>query len=160
MTEIFTDVNGKYHRNTVSADLLRRSTWERHRDRFVTKMADPFTELVRKTARPFVTKINDALSSQWSFHDGHVVLVGEALAGFRPHLAVATDHAAWQCLTMAKVWHGDLSKVDCENHIIERSRRTWLASRLLGMFGQGLWFSFIKTALIYIAFIVRTKWRR
>lgn len=157
MTEIFTDINGKCHRNTVPSDLLRFPTWERYRASGVTRMAAPFVELVEKASRLFVTKIYDFLSSQRSFHHGQVILVGESLARFRPHLALVTDHAAWQCLTRADSWKGKILEADCGRMIVQKSERLWRLGKLLGMFGQGLWFSLLETTFLYFAFLLKTK---
>ena len=98
-------------------------------------MAAPFAELLSKPQEVFVTKITDAISEKASFHDGRVLLVGDALAAFRPHLAVATEQAAKHCLGLGEVWEGKKTIEQWEGEAMAYGRRIWLASRLLGAFG-------------------------
>ena len=72
-----------------------------------------FAELIRLTRSPFVQAISDVLSPQASHYDGRVVLVGDALAGFRPHTAGATSQAAFhgsQLWTHMKTWNEWMTK--------------------------------------------------
>ena len=43
-----------------------------------------------KTKNPFVQLVTDIISPSAVFHDGHVVLVGDALSGARPHTTAST----------------------------------------------------------------------
>ncbi|KAL2164674.1 hypothetical protein VTH06DRAFT_3891 [Thermothelomyces fergusii] len=111
------------------------------------------------SAGVFVTRINDALSDQAAFFDGHVVLVGDALAGFRPHFAVAAEQAARHCLALARAWEqrrggpGPVQQWAAE--AVAYGRRTWLLSRLLGHFGLGRWSELGWTLVLYVACLAR-----
>jgi hypothetical protein len=61
-------------------------------------MAKPYAELLREATSPFVTIVSYAICEESNFYEGHVFLAGDAYTAFRPHLATATDRAAWQCL--------------------------------------------------------------
>ena len=61
-----------------------------------------FAELVELTERPFIQAITDVFSPQTVFYDGRVVLVGDAVAGFRPHTAASTSQAAFHALELDK----------------------------------------------------------
>ncbi|KUI74289.1 2,6-dihydroxypyridine 3-monooxygenase [Cytospora mali] len=87
---IFTDANGHRYQRTVPQGFVDPHTWEGIRGPLVAHMAAPFAELVSATTSPFVTKVSDVLGSQASFCDGHVVLVGDALATYRSHAGKAT----------------------------------------------------------------------
>ncbi|KAL2172778.1 hypothetical protein VTG60DRAFT_2597 [Thermothelomyces hinnuleus] len=127
------------------------------------------------SAGPFVTKVNDALSEKAAFFDGHVVLVGDALAAFRPHFAVATEQAARHCLGLARVWEqqGEQGQDGKDTaaaaaaaaaavqqwatEAVAYGKRTWLASRMLGTFGLGRWRELWRTLWTYLAFLMRLK---
>lgn len=168
MDEILTDVDGRHHKQTVPAGLVRPQVWARYRDAMLPSMAAPYAELVRAATSPFVTKVSDAilsggagagsLESTSCFYDGRVVLTGDAYAAFRPHLAVATEHAAWQCLALMDLWTGRLSQDQWNRRLEAQSTRLWLRSRLLGFLGQGLWLAFLKTAWSLVVFLVTQKW--
>jgi 2-polyprenyl-6-methoxyphenol hydroxylase-like FAD-dependent oxidoreductase len=59
-----------------------------------------FAELVELTEKPFIQAITDVLSHQSVFFNGQLVLLGDALAGFRPHTAASTSQAAFHALTL------------------------------------------------------------
>ncbi|KAL2141945.1 hypothetical protein VTI28DRAFT_1780 [Corynascus sepedonium] len=181
LTDVLTDVAGRTHTNTVPAGRVRPDVWRTHLAAALPAMAAPFAALLSATqvadkatgdgstgdstngAGPFVTKVNDALSETAVFCDGRVILVGDALAAFRPHLAVATEQAARHCLGLAKVWEsGSEEEVAAAlqrwaTETVAHGKRTWLASRLLGAFGQGRWSEFWRTLWTYVTFLVKLK---
>lgn len=120
-------------------------------------MAAPFAALLSATRQPFVTKVNDVLCEKAVFHDGKVVLVGDALAAFRPHLAVATEQAARHCLGLARVWEGEMTMEQWSREATGYGKRMWLASRVLGIFGLGSWGQLLKTLWVYVVFLVKLK---
>jgi hypothetical protein len=61
-----------------------------------------FAELVDLTERPFIQAITDVVSPQVVFYDGKVILMGDAVAGFRPHTAASTSQAAFHALLLDK----------------------------------------------------------
>ncbi|KAK3317316.1 FAD binding domain protein [Cercophora scortea] len=157
MDEIFTDVHGIKHNNTVPAGLVRSEVWDRCRESLTAQMTAPFREIVRRTAEPFVTKVNDVLCTENSFYDGRVVLVGDAFACVRPHFGLATDHAAFQCLEVMKLWKGEVSREAWRREVMVRSKRLWFLSILLGRYGLDTWGSFLGTVWAYLVFVVRWK---
>lgn len=154
MIDILTDVDGHQHSQTVPAGGVRAEVWARYRDAMLPHMARPYAELVSVAASPFVTRVTDSICQQGVFCDGRVVLAGDAYAAFRPHLAAATDHAAWQCLSTMDLWTARLSQDDWDRQLNTQSTRLWFRSRLLGLCGQGLWSDFLKTAWLYLVFLV------
>ena len=66
-----------------------------------------FAELVNLTDHPFIQAITDVLSPQAVFYQGRVVLVGDALAGFRPHTAGSTSQAAFHALKLFEYLGGN-----------------------------------------------------
>jgi 2-polyprenyl-6-methoxyphenol hydroxylase-like FAD-dependent oxidoreductase len=125
-------------------------------------MAPPFAALLSATSQQtlFVTKVNDALCATASFHDGRVLLVGDALAAFRPHFAVATEQAARQCLALGRVWQGELGGLgEWEREVTGYGERMFLASRVLGAFGLGRWWELVKGVGVFVGFLVRGRVR-
>ncbi|KAK0667282.1 zeaxanthin epoxidase, chloroplastic [Cercophora samala] len=160
MTEVFTDITGKQHQNTVPTGLVQPDIWKREKGTMLNRMAEPFAELIGTCdiSRVFVTKVNDKVcADSASFYNGKVLLVGDALVAFRPHFAVATEQAAGHGLGLAKVWKGDKSLEEWSREVVRYGKRTWLASRVLGEFGQGTWFSFFRTLLSHVVLLVKLK---
>lgn len=103
-----TDVSGEVHQwtNQHPTDELIRN-----QKSYANKILPPqFAELVELTERPFIQAIGDVFSSQTVFYDGQVILVGDAVAGFRPHTAASTSQAAFHALELDKYLRAD--KID------------------------------------------------
>ena len=157
LTDVLTDTAGRTHSNTVTSGLVRPDVWRKHLATTLPAMSAPFAALLSIAQQPFVTKVNDALSDKAAFHDGKVVLVGDALAAFRPHLAVATEQAARHCLGLAGVWEGETTVEQWAREVTGYGKKMWLASRLLGVFGLGGWGALLKALYVYIAFVLKLK---
>lgn len=156
--EIFTDINGRRCPRTVSPGLLRPDVWARHRAALVQRMTPPFAEVVARSPTPFATKVGEHLGARASFCGGRVVLLGDALAAYRPNLGRATDQAAAHVLALARVWRGgqqDLAAWDREACL--EARRVVLLSRIMSEFGRGTWFSFVGSIASYLWFNLRRK---
>lgn len=123
----------------------------------IPNLAVPFAELLSKTQDLFVTMITDGVSERGSFHDGRVLLVGDALAAFRPHLGKATAQAAKHCLGLGEVWEGRKTIDYLESEAVVYGKRMWLASRLLGAWGCRGWWEFGWLLLQNVIFLVRLK---
>lgn len=156
---IFTDKDGRRHQTTVPQGLLDPTVWAHHRDALTARMAPPFAEIVSKAPAPFVTKVRDDDSEQRqaSFHDGHVVLVGDALATYRPNVGRATDMAAAQVLGLAEVWRGEKELAEWERDVCREARTVWLQSRMVSEFGRGTWWSFWRAVAASIWWGLRNK---
>ncbi|KAK4200773.1 zeaxanthin epoxidase, chloroplastic [Triangularia verruculosa] len=160
MIEVFTDSTGHQHQNTVPSGLVKPEVWTKVKKTMLDRMAEPFVELIGTCdiSRVFVTKVNDVVcSDSASFYNGKVLLVGDALVAFRPHFAVATEQAAGHSLGLTKVWEGEKSLHEWKKEVTAYGKRTWLASRVLGEFGQGTWFSFLRTVFAYLVLLIQLK---
>lgn len=185
LTEVLTDIEGRFHANTVPAGRVHPDVWRKHLAAKLPAMAAPYATLLStaavaptgsdnggkgSSAGIFVTKVNDVLNEKAAFFDGHLVLVGDALAAFRPHLALATEQAARHCLDLARVWEqqGEEQEDDGKHttkaavhqwatEAVTYGKRNWLLNRLLGLFGTGRRWEFCWTLCRYFAFLTRFK---
>jgi 2-polyprenyl-6-methoxyphenol hydroxylase-like FAD-dependent oxidoreductase len=82
-----------------------------------------YAEAVRLTAHPFVQAITDVISDQNKFVDGKVLLVGDALAGFRPHTAASTGQAAHDALEIGRWLNGEISGEAYDASVMEFATR-------------------------------------
>lgn len=104
---IFTDKDGKLHRFTLPpGDNMDRQVWNAQKQHAQDLLPPQFTELVHKTRSPFVQAITDLPpptgGRSW-YMDHKAVLVGDAMAGFRPHTAGSTSQAASHALMLPEV---------------------------------------------------------
>jgi 2-polyprenyl-6-methoxyphenol hydroxylase-like FAD-dependent oxidoreductase len=110
LAEILTDCQGKRHRITVPPGMMDPKAWQRQTDLARARLPPQFAEIVCKTQRPFVQAVTDVLSPANEFCDGRVVLIGDALAGFRPHTVASTAQAAFDAMLYADYVAGRLGR--------------------------------------------------
>ena len=79
-----------------------------------------FAELVDLTEKPFIQAITDVSSPRSVFYDGRLILVGDALAGFRPHTAASTSQAAFHALNLNQYLRSeDIDWDEYERRVLE-----------------------------------------
>ena len=124
--------------------LVSPSLWSAQLASTVSQMPAHLATLVSTTRDEsvFVTRVSDAVCERAVYCGGRVVLVGDALATFRPHFAVATEQAARHCLGLGRVWEGGMGLREWEGQVVGYGRRMWMASRVLGAWGLGGWWEF------------------
>ena len=81
-----------------------------------------FSEIVAKISNPFVHIITDVIAPNFSFMDSKVLLVGDALAGFRPHVGSSTAQAALHALLVEKWMKGEMSMGEKEEQVMRYAR--------------------------------------
>lgn len=86
-----TDADGERHRITMPPGKTAPAAWEKQRHIAREALPPQFAEIVCKTTKPFVQAITDVISPQNEYLNGKVVLIGDALAGFRPHTVASTS---------------------------------------------------------------------
>lgn len=79
-----------------------------HQRSYAKKVPPPqCAKLVELTGKPFIQAITGVLSSHIVFYDGRVILMGDAVAGFRPHTAASTSPAAFHAVQLDKYLRHD-----------------------------------------------------
>src|SRR5205823_5862354 len=109
-----------------------------------------FAALVKQTEAPFVTKIHNFASTKAVFFGGKLLLVGDALAGFRPHAGEATNQAAYHCKLLEGVVQGKMTAGQWERVALKFAHKTELWSVVLGSFGLGLKLALMRSLCKYI----------
>lgn len=131
-----TDVDGHRHRNTLPIGKIRDEVWSKQKVYASQILPPPFAELVNKTTQPFISSIADIEVSQPSYFDGKVLLVGDALCAFRPHVACSTNQAALNALLVEKMLRGDISLAAWERQVTAYAHLTRLRSITWGSWYQ------------------------
>lgn len=120
--ELMTDVNGQYHRITMPPGMTNVKAWEKQRKIAAEVLPPPFAELVRKTKKPFVQAITDVIAPTNEFVDGRVILVGDALSGFRPHTVASTSQACFDAMVLADMIEGRVSRREWKKQTLGYAR--------------------------------------
>lgn len=124
---IFTDKNGRRHRWTLPpGNNMAQDVWETQKQRARDLLPPQFAELVLKTESPFVQAVADleppADGKVWLLN-GKALLVGDAVASFRPHTAASTSQAAFHALRLPQVFGGEINREKYEEEVMNYARR-------------------------------------
>ncbi|GJJ07823.1 hypothetical protein Clacol_002028 [Clathrus columnatus] len=142
LDKVLTDINGKRRPFSVSAGYMPQSVVEEEiHPRAFAKLSPQCLEVVMKTKHPFVQVVTDVIASSAVFHDGHVILVGDALSGARPHTTASTNQAADHALRLfltLKTNTCDLSglKAEWEPGSLQYSKYLWEIGAAIGNLSQ------------------------
>lgn len=124
-SELMTDIYGNKHRFTLpTGGHMQPQVWERQQQTARDRLSPQFAELVLKTEKPFVQAITDLEPPKdrkevARLLNGKAVIVGDALAGFRPHTAASTSQASFHALMLDKVFRGELNWSQYEERVLE-----------------------------------------
>ncbi|EON69824.1 hypothetical protein W97_09087 [Coniosporium apollinis CBS 100218] len=121
--ELMTDKEGARHSITLPPGKMQEKVWAQLKDRAKEQLPPQFAELVQKTEKPFVQVITDVICQKNEFCDGRVILVGDALAGFRPHTAASTSQAAFDAMTLADMLEGEISREQWREETMHYARK-------------------------------------
>lgn len=132
LDDLMTDIHGKRHAITLPVGSMNLSVWEKQKQHASEMLPPQFAEAVHKTEQPFIQAITDVVSPKNSFADGKVLLVGDALAGFRPHTAASTSQAAFDALRMADWLQGDIDRASYNEKLLQYATLVQQRGVLLG----------------------------
>jgi 2-polyprenyl-6-methoxyphenol hydroxylase-like FAD-dependent oxidoreductase len=112
LEELMTDKDGKRRFITMPPGMIDPKAWEKQRQIAKERLAPQFAEIVCGTTKPFVQAVTNVLSPKNEYMNGKLVLIGDSLAGFRPHTVASTSQAAFDAMIFADYIEGKVSKED------------------------------------------------
>ncbi|MCJ1385997.1 hypothetical protein MMC17_009122 [Xylographa soralifera] len=133
-SECLTDISGHQHRNFLPLGKMRPSVWQAQLEHAASSLSAPMLEMVRKTTNPAISVIHDYASPRAVFFDGRLLLVGDALALFRPHAALSFNQAAMDCLLLEKAMKGEMDIKTWEMQVVRYGSRSRAINELMGSF--------------------------
>lgn len=116
----------------MPAGKIQERIWTQQKDHAKDILPEAFSDLVCATKRPFVQAITDVESPRASFFDGKLLMVGDAVAGFRPHTAASTSQAAYHALLLEKDMKGEISWQEMVDEMMEYARYMCAAGKKMG----------------------------
>lgn len=128
--EVLTDSKGNRHRYTLpTGGYIGEEVWKRQKQRAEEVLPPQFAELVKKTKKPFVQAITDVTAPApgapvGRLLGGRAALLGDALAGFRPHTAASTSQAAFDALMLERAFAGEITWSQYEDNVLQYAN-TW-----------------------------------
>jgi 2-polyprenyl-6-methoxyphenol hydroxylase-like FAD-dependent oxidoreductase len=119
---LMTDVDGAYHRITLPPGKMAPAEWEKQCIRAREILPPAFAEIVCATDKPFVQAVTDVLAPTNEYLDGRVLLIGDALAGFRPHTVASTSQACFDAMKLADMIEGRISREEWKKETLGFAR--------------------------------------
>ena len=107
--DLMTDTEGRKHHSTLPVGKMRPEIWKQQQDYAKEILPPQFAELVTKTKQPFIQAIADVITPKNVFYEGKVLLIGDAVAGFRPHTAASTNQAAFDAQLLGQLMEGEMT---------------------------------------------------
>jgi len=150
LKEILTDTDNHIHRNSIPKGKLRPEVWNTQLEHAKENLNSIFIELVNKTKEPFLSVIQDYAAPQAALLNGKVLLIGDALATFRPHMALSLNQSALHSLLLEKLMKGEMSLKNWEKQVVLYGYRTQLMNVAFGNFYMYGGMVLIKSLLAYI----------
>lgn len=147
LTEIMTDCDNHRHRNTLPVGKMRAEVWNKQKSHAAKVMNAPFLELINKTTKPFVSAVSDTRPDRASFFDSKLLLVGEALALIRPHLALSTNQSAMNCLQLEKALKKEVTIAQWERQVLHYAARSQAMTNAFGTYFQYGGWTFLRHLL-------------
>lgn len=140
LSTVHTDCDGQTHRWSLAPKKVNAKIWENQKRCASENLPLQFIELINKTQSPFVQAITDVLANRAVYCDGRVVLVGDALAGFRPHTGASTSQPAFHASKLyenMKNWDEWVRKQNLyEESVMEFARHGSKVGKELGNVSQ------------------------
>ncbi|KAI0182402.1 monooxygenase [Xylaria flabelliformis] len=122
LEEIMTDCEGRRRTITMPPGMTDPNAWEKQRKLARGRLPPQFAEIVCGTKRPFVQAVTDVLSPEHEYWGGKVILIGDALAGFRPHTVASTSQAAFDAMIFADYIDGKVSREEWKRQTLGFAR--------------------------------------
>ncbi|KAM0713737.1 hypothetical protein Q7P37_010699 [Cladosporium fusiforme] len=132
LEDLMTDVHGKRHAITLPVGAMNPNNWEKQKAYASRVLPPQFAEAIHKTEQPFIQAVTDVISPRNGFLHDKVLLVGDALAGFRPHTAASTSQAAFDALRLAEWFGGDIDKTRYDEQVLRYARQVQQKGIVLG----------------------------
>jgi len=130
--DLMTDVDGRPHHFSMPVGKIKPQLQERQKQHAEDILPSAFAELVRKSKQPFVQCITDVISPQISFFDNKLLLMGDAIAGFRPHTAASTSQAAYDALLLERRMQGEMSEQEMQDEMLGYAKQLSAAGIRMG----------------------------
>lgn len=128
---------------------MRPSIWQARVEIGSKVLIPPMLELLQKTNGPAISVIHDYACPKAAFFDNKVLLVGDALALFRPHIALSFNQSAKDCLLLERVMTGEIDIKTWDRLVTVYGARSLALSEMVGGYAIYGIFAALRGALKY-----------
>lgn len=110
LERLMTDKEGRRRRITIPPGMIAWDAWRMVKEMGHARLPPQMAEMADKTQAPFVQCITDVIAPKNLYLGDKVVLIGDALAGFRPHTVASTSQAAFNVMSLADWLEGKIDR--------------------------------------------------
>ncbi|TKA41639.1 hypothetical protein B0A54_06527 [Friedmanniomyces endolithicus] len=110
LEKLMTDKEGRRRRITIPPGMIAPGAWEMVKEMGQQRLPPQMAEMAEKTRSPFVQCITDVIAPKNLYMGDKVVLIGDSLAGFRPHTVASTSQAAFDVMCLVEWLDGKVER--------------------------------------------------
>jgi 2-polyprenyl-6-methoxyphenol hydroxylase-like FAD-dependent oxidoreductase len=107
LKKVLTDTDGVSHTFSLGIGKIKPELKNEQRKVAATILPPPVAEVFQKIESPFIQAITDSLATKSVFMNGKVLLIGDAVAGLRPHTTAGCSQSAMNALLLKEVFGKD-----------------------------------------------------
>jgi len=122
LEKLMTDKDGRRRRITIPPGMIAWEAWEMLKAKAIDRLPPQMAEMADKCTTPFVQCITDVISPRNLYMGDKVVLVGDALAGFRPHTVASTSQAAFNVMCLVDWLDGKITRAEFVRQTMQFAR--------------------------------------
>lgn len=122
LENIMTDKTGRRRHITIPPGMISWPAWRMLLDKADAVLPPQMAEMAHKTRAPFVQCITDVLAPKPLYMHDKIVLIGDALAGFRPHTVSSTSQAAFDCMSLVDWLDGTIDRAQFVKQVMTYAR--------------------------------------
>jgi hypothetical protein len=156
---IMTDVDGRYHHTKVAPGQVNPDVWVQQRAYARTVFSGPYREILDRIDSPFIHLITDYCAPRVSFAEGKCLLVGDAAALLRPHIAYSTNQAAYHTSLTERLVKGEITSAQWEYQVSVTAYLHWQRSVWYGEYFQSPIYKSISSGVYYWMLLATAKVR-
>lgn len=122
LERIMTDKEGRRRHVTIPPGMMSWDAWELLKGKAMDRLPPQMAEMAQKTKEPFVQAITDVIAPKNLYMGDKVVLLGDALAGFRPHTVASTSQAAFNAMALVEWLDGKIGRREYVRSVMQFAR--------------------------------------
>lgn len=132
LEKIMTDKDGRRRHITIPPGMISWDAWELLKSKADDRLPPQMAEMAHKTKEPFVQCITDVITPKNLFMNDKVVLIGDALAGFRPHTVASTSQAAFNVMALVEWLDGEIDREQFVKKVMSYARLIQARGKFIG----------------------------
>ncbi|KAK5132634.1 hypothetical protein LTR08_008756 [Meristemomyces frigidus] len=119
---LMTDKHGRHRHITIPPGEMSEEAWAMVMRMGHERLPPQMAEMAAKSTEPFVQCITDVIAPKNLYMGDKVVLIGDALAGFRPHTVASTSQAAFNAMVLVEWLEGSAGRGDFVRQTMQFAR--------------------------------------